>query len=724
MERSLGMTGRAAALATRHPWRMLGLWLIVLVGAVFMAGHLVTTDQGSLTVATESERADDLIKEHLEIVDVAREFVLVESVDLTVDDPLFGQTVGDLVTRLRAIETVAGAVSYLDGVPGLVSADGHTALIVTDLVGDPVDAIDNAAPVVELLTSMGPSTSFDFMTIGNGSISAEFNLLAEETLAKGELIGIPAAMVILVFVFGAVVAALVPLLLAVMAIVLAFGLTGLVSSTFDLSFFVVNMLVMVGMAVGIDYSLFIVQRFREERAKGHDVSDAIVRSAQTAARAVVFSGMTVVIAVTGLMYMPDTIMRSLGIGAILAVLTTGLAAVTALPAILQILGDRVNRLRVPFTSRTHYHEGGGRFWQRLTHTVTARPRVWITLAAIVMLAAAAPILTLETGQNFIGSLPEDSPSVRAFNTLNEKFDTGTVTTTIVVTAPDVTSPSVAGAIGELTAQLGTDPLYGDITTAVADGNGLAVLTVVTKLDPSTTEARTAVRTLRNDVLPDAFEGTRAEALVTGGAAGILDYVTVIGSHSPAIFVFVLGLSFVLLTMIFRSIVVPLKAIVMNLLSVGAAYGILVLVFQRGIGADLFGFRQTDVIEAWVPMFLFTVLFGLSMDYHIFLLSRIKENYDRTGDNTGSVAFGLGSTGSIITGAALIMVGVFGGFAAGSLVMFQQMGVGLAVAVVLDATIVRSVLVPAAMALLGDRNWYLPRWLEWIPRIDIEGGTFE
>jgi len=276
------------------------------------------------------------------------------------------------------------------------------------------------------------------------------------------------------------------------------------------------------------------------------------------------------------------------------------------------------------------------------------------------------------------------------------------------------------AAASLNDLLAADPAFGEITTILAPGGDLIVLDAVTKLDPSTEEAAVTLATLRTETIPAIFGGVESQVYVTGQAAFTADYVEIIDSRSPLIFLLVLGASFLLLMVVFRSIVVPIKAILMNLLSVGAAYGLLVLVFQHGFGAGVLGFQQTDVIEAWVPLFLFTVLFGLSMDYHIFLLSRIKENYDETGDNTGSVAFGLGSTGAIITGAALIMVAVFGGFAIGDLVMFQQMGFGLAVAVILDATLIRSVLVPATMALLGDRNWYLPSWLEWIPRINIEG----
>jgi RND superfamily putative drug exporter len=717
----LGFTGRLADICARHPWRTLLCWLLLLGGAFVFAGGLgdVLTDQEGLTVETDSIRGDHLIEERLTGVAPAQEFIVIEAETLTVSDPAFAGVLGDLVASLRSLDTVTTAVSTLDGVPGLVSADGTVALVVATLAGDPEDAVDNAKPLVEVVRATDDLDGYRAATVGNGSISGEFNALAAKTLVRGETLGIPTAVVILILVLGAVVAAGVPLIVALMSIFLAFGLSALVGKAYELSFFVVNMIMMIGLAVGIDYTLFIVQRYREERARGLEVHAAVVRAADTATRAVVFSGTTVVIALLGLMYMPDNIMRSLGIGAIVVVIATSLAATTALPAILRLLGDRINKLRVPFSSKAHYHKGGGRMWHRITRAVTARPVVSIVLAAGMLLAAASSFLTMETGQNFIGSLPDGSDSVYGWQTLNREFDTGAITTPIVIAADDVSDPTISAAVASLIASLAADPAYGEVTTRVGAANDLLVLDAVFKLDPSTTEAKQALVDLRGVLIPSAFAGIDAEVVVTGNVAYAFDYAHVIGSRSPVIIVFVLSLSFVLLMMIFRSIVVPLKAIIMNLLSVGAAYGLLVLVFQHGVGAGMLGFKQTDVIEVWIPMFLFTVLFGLSMDYHIFLLSRIKESYDQTGDNIGSVAFGLGSTGAIITGAALIMVAVFGGFATGDLVMFQQMGFGLGVAVILDATIVRSVLVPATMALLGARNWYLPKWLEWLPRIHIE-----
>ncbi|MDX1689742.1 MAG: MMPL family transporter [Acidimicrobiia bacterium] len=715
-QHQIGLTGRLARYGTRRPWTVVGIWVVLLAVAFVAAGSLSLTGDGALLVETETGRADALLDEHFDSTSRPKEFVVVETEGAGPDE--LAARIDRLAADLRATGTVTRVVSYRDGVADLLSDDGTAALVVATMAWGDSEA--NAAPVVDLVEALDAEAAFAAGTVGDGSVSAEFTHLAEETLMRGEMVGVGVALVILVVLFGAVVAAGLPLLLAMGSILLAVGMTAVAGQVFELSTFVVNMITMIGLAVGIDYALFIVQRFREERSKGLSVSDAVVRAGDTATRAVFFSGLTVVIALLGLVTFPETTMRSLGVGAIFAVVGSVLAAVTLLPAVLRLLGDRVNRLRVPFTSRSHHHEGGGRMWHRITAAVTKRPVAGIVLAGGLLLAALVPYVSIATGQNSIGSLPDDSPIVRAFGTLNEEFDTGAITTPIVVRATDVTSVDVREAVDAFVADLESRDIYGDSTVRVSPDRRVALVEVVTKLDPATLEARDAVTALRTEAIPAAFAGVGAEVLVTGEAAGTADFVEVVDARTPWVFAFVLGLSFVLLTIVFRSIVVPLKAIVMNLLSVGAAYGLLVLVFQHGWGADLLGFQTTDVIEAWVPLLLFTVLFGLSMDYHIFLLSRIKEHYDLNGDNTESVAFGLGSTGAIITGAALIMVAVFGGFAAGDLVMFQQMGFGLAVAVILDATIVRSVLVPATMALLGDRNWYLPPWLSWLPRVHIEG----
>jgi RND superfamily putative drug exporter len=725
MRRS-GFTGRLARSSARHPWWTGAMWLVVLAASFVLASGIgdVLTDDGDLEVVTEAETADALLAEHFPVVpDGAeptgpREFITVEASDTTADDAAFQAVVAELTADLRATDGVASVVSYLDGAPGMTSEAGDVALVIAEVEFGSGDRV--VEPLLAAVDEADATSGFAVNTVGDLSVNAEFDHLAEETLMRGEMFGISIALVILVLVFGALIAAGIPIVLAIVSIITAVGMTAIVGQFLDLSTFVVNMITMIGLAVGIDYSLFIIQRYREERAKGHPIIDAVERAGDSATRAVFFSGVTVIIALSGLLIMPDSVMRSLGLGAILSVVGAIAAALTLLPAVLGKLGDRVDKLRVPFIGRREFKEGGGRAWHGITRAVTARPVLSVILAGGILVAAAIPYLSIQIGSNGIDSLPEDSTARQAFTVMSQEFDTGGVFTTIVVDG-DTADPAVGGAVADIEAALAVDDAtYGDVTTTPSPDGAIVSIEAVTKLDPSTEEARFAVEELRNDTIPAAVAGTGAVAYVTGDAAWNADYVGIIDSRTPIIFAFVLGLSFLLLMLVFRSIVVPFKAIVMNLLSVGAAYGLLVLVFQQGVGADLFGFQQTDVIEAWLPLFLFAVLFGLSMDYHIFLLSRIKERYDVTRDNIGSVAFGLGSTGAIITGAALIMVAVFGGFAAGDLVMFQQMGFGLAVAIILDATIVRSVLVPATMTLLGDRNWYFPSWLRWLPEIHIEG----
>jgi RND superfamily putative drug exporter len=417
----------------------------------------------------------------------------------------------------------------------------------------------------------------------------------------------------------------------------------------------------------------------------------------------------------GLLLVQSTIMRSLAAGAILVGIVSVVAALTLLPAVLSLLGDKVNRLRLPYFGRRRRESP---MWSAIVRKVQARPVVSLVLAVAVLLAAAAPTLTLKIGAAGIATLPDRLTSKQGYLALERSFPAaGADPAEIVVPAG---SPEAQAAVGRLTERLAQDPDFG--TPAVErSSDGAAVLVrVPVAADAVSDRALDAVERLRAEYVPAAFAGTGLEPLVTGTTAENIDYFDVMRSWLPIVFVFVLGLSFVLLTAAFRSIVVAATAIGLNLLSVGAAYGLTVAVFQHGVGADLLGFQQADTIEAWVPLFLFAVLFGLSMDYQVFLLSRIRERFAATGDTSEAIAFGIGSTARIITGAALIIVAVFAGFAAGDLVMFQQMGFGVAVALLIDATIVRSVLVPAVMQLLGERNWYLPRWLDWIPHVEVEG----
>ena len=622
------------------------------------------------------------------------------------------------------IEEVASVASYLEGAPGLVSADDQTVLIPVTLTGDDADAADTAAPVVDLVEEADGINGFRVTTVGFGSVEGEMSTLLEETMAQGEMIGIAVALLILLVVFGAVVAAGLPVVLALLSIFVAVGATALVSNVIEMSEFIVFIITMIGLAVGIDYSLFIVQRFREERSHGREKIDAIATAGSTAGRTVFFSGMAVTIALAGMLIMPDPTFQSFAVGAMLVVAATVLAALTLLPAILGLLGDRVNWLTLPLIGRRGRPESGGGVWNWITKAVTARPLISVVATSGLLVAAAVPVVTINLGSIGISALPEDSDFRHAFDVINEEFSAGVLTADIVIDAADVNDAAVRSAIEGLTAALEADEFFGSAELETNEAGDLALLTVAMLGDFSSTESKSALQRLRNGYIPAAFDGQSAEVLVGGPTAETVDNVQTQKEYLPLVFTFVLGFSFLLLLVVFRSTVVPLKAVALNLLSVAAAYGILVLVFQEGIGVGLLGFQESAVIESWLPLFLFAILFGLSMDYHVFLLSRIKERYDETHDNAASVAHGLRSAAGIITGAALIMVAVFGGMASGDLVVFQQVGFGLAIAIILDATIIRMVLVPASMALLGDWNWYLAAWLEWLPRINIEGAQVQ
>ncbi len=425
------------------------------------------------------------------------------------------------------------------------------------------------------------------------------------------------------------------------------------------------------------------------------------------------------------MIFPLSTFQAMGAGAILVVIAAVLASATLLPAILSLMGDKVNSLRIPFIQRRRAGERAeGGFWHWTAHTVMRRPIVGLLVATGLLLAAGFSFLDLNKGFSGISTLPDGLRAKEGFLALQEEFGFGSDNPAMIVIDGQTDYQPIQTGIQQLEAAIASDPAFIPSGLQEYPEADLSVLYARLAGDPFSKEATDAVKRLRADYIPQAFEGLAVEVLVGGDTAMIEDFNRTTDSYTPIIFTFVLSLSFVLLTLAFRSIVIPVISIIMNLLSVGAAYGLLVIVFQKGIGADILGFQKVDAIESWLPLFLFTILFGLSMDYQVFLLSRIRERFIQTGDNTEAVAFGLQATGRLITGAALIMVAVFGGFALGDMVMFQQMGFGLAVAVLMDATIVRSVLVPSTMQLLGKLNWYLPGWLYWLPKVGIGEGVHE
>lgn len=721
-----GITGKLANFSARRRWTVLGAWVVVLVAAFFAAGTIgdvTTSEDGPGGSQLESEQARALVAERISTDENSKEYVIVEFESGTASDSTNKAFVRSLTDDLVALEHVEGVVSYLDEQPGLLSTDETFALLLTTLTVDDSEAGDIIAPLVTAVETADETSGFRVNTLGQGSVETEFNHLAAETLKKGEMIGIGFALIVLLAVFGAAVAAGLPILLAVSSILVAIALSAVIGRVMDLDQFVVQIITMIGLAVGIDYSLFIVKRFTEEVSKGRDKIAAITAAGNTAGRTVMVSGIAVMIALSGMLIVPGLTFRSFGLGAIVVVIAAVFAATTLLPAIMSLLGHRMYWLRVPFIGRKLEEVSDDSdkesAWDKITNAVTVRPVLSVVVTGGALLALTGLAFTMTLGSSGLGSLPDDSPSLRAFNIVNSEFSDGLLTTDIVIDTTDATSPAVQSAIEALQADLANDSFYGDTRITIAPNNDLVLINAVVQGDPANEEATDALSRLRDDYIPASFDGV-ASVYVAGDTANTIDNVEEMKSWLPIVFGLVLSSSFVLLLVVFRSIVVPIKAVLMNVLSVGAAYGLLVLVFQQGIGADLLGFKETPVIEHWLPLFLFSILFGLSMDYHVFLLSRIKERYDETGDNKGSVAFGLRSTAGIITGAALIMVGVFGGFAIGDMSMFQQMGFGLAAAVIIDATLVRSVLVPASMVLLGDKNWYFPSWLEWLPRLDVEG----
>ncbi len=725
--RSLASTEGLARLAARHPWRTIALW----VGLFLLSGFLITkllsgalTTDADITTNPESKQARALIEQRLRGPQRDNEIVIVQSTNVTVDDPAFRQVVEGLdrdITALGPNVIASGANYYQRGDQSLVSSDRHTSIMLFAMAGTAQDASDHIDRVLKAVHG-ARGGGFTVLIAGPASMGENFQDVAQKDLETGEAFGIPIALIILAVVFGAIAASIIPIVLAVVAIVLAIAGVALLGLQFQFSFFVTNVITMIGLAVGIDYSLFFVSRYREERQHGLDKEQAIARTGATAGRTVFFSGMTVVIALLGMLIVPQTIFRSIAAGSVLVALMAVAASMTLLPAVLSLLGDKVNWGRIPLVQRgpaQFDEQRPGGFWDRLARTVMRHPVLFFVTAAALLIAAAIPYTKINTGFAGISTLPDSLEAKQGFLILDREFSAGLIAPAQVVIDGDVSSPQVQAAVQRLQSILAGDPRFGKPAYEANSAGDLALVEVPVSGDPNSNEAEDAVRTLRHHYVPQAFEGVPARTLVGGAIASNLDGFAMLARYTPIVFVFVLGLSFILLLVVFRSVVVPIKAVIMNLLSVGAAYGLLVLVTQEGVGAGLFGFQQVESIEAWLPIFLFAILFGLSMDYHVFLLSRIREHYDYTHDNTEAVVFGVRSTGRLITGAALIMVAVFGGFAAGNLVMFQEMGFGAGVAVLIDATIVRSILVPASMRLLGDWNWYLPGWLHWLPDVRVE-----
>ena len=658
-------------------------------------------------------------------------------------------------------------VGTLEDYQIIPSEDGSTIMIQAPFVSRGL-----VSPLIHI-TEEFSGKDFNFYFIGTATIEHTFAELAERDLVTGETIGISVALIILALVFGSVTSAFIPVIMAIVAIFVSIGMVSVVGQIVDLNDFVTNIMTMMGLAVGIDYCLFILSRYREERDSGVDKVQAIANTGSTAGRAVMFSGFTVVFAILGVFIIPEKTFHAFGVGTVLVVFVAVLAGITLLPAIIGLLGDKVNSFEVPkiLTLSLYFigffivvftvglgpvllivsgivlllliiisivkkkpssgvinpdsgtNQGG--FWNTITLQVMKRPYVSMIIASGILIFLSYFYFDLEEGTSGISVLPDEEPVKIGFELLNEKFGFGQDAPTLIAVDADTSSEKISQSLTNLEKGIsdysGMNPPQLTIYDEVSYAEFLASIPG----DPNGQDAVNSIKYLRNTLIPNAFEGVDPEEYtiyVGGSTAEIVDSVESVNESFPYVIGLVLLLSLLLLLFAFRSVTIPVASIVMNLLSVGASYGLLVLVFQKGFMIDIFGFEQVDQIEFWLPLFMFTILFGLSMDYHVFMLSRIKENFDETKSANESVAFGLRTTASIITGAALIMVAVFGGFALGDITFFQSMGFGLGAAVLIDATIVRSILVPSVMKILGESAWYLPSWLNWLPNISIEGNV--
>ena len=726
------MTQQLARMSARNSIAVVIVWVVltlaaIVVSAIFLSSAM--TSELRVNSSFESERAARMVEEFLGGPEPISEVVVVQSDSYTVDDAEFRVKVDAVFEKVisEGGDGIASAFTYYQtGSESLVSADRRTTIVPMVMAGSYDDALQNVSHVFDALSALDDDDEFRVLTTGIASIGFESSKFTTHDLEQGERFGIPVALLILLALLASVVAALLPIAIGLCAIVISLGIVALLGQAFSLVFFVTLMITMIGLVVGIDYSLFMVSRFREELDRGLSVQDAVVQAGNTAGRTVMFSGVTVVIALCGLFMIPSSFFRSLGLGAILVVIVTMAATLTFLPAILALLGTRVDMLSIPFfrrrkVSAEEVKEGSDKgFWERTTRMVMRFPLISFLVVAVPMVVITTFYFDIETGVNGVETLPEGSITREAFMVLEENFAFGVATPSKIAIKGDVESIEMRNAIEKLQTAIVEDARFTvPPTLEVNTEAGIAIVTLAMPGHPSGDMALDGLSAIRNDYIPNSFAGVDAVVVVGGNTATFADLFEIVDTYTPIVFAFVLGLSFIVLLLVFRSIVIPIKAVIMNLLSVGTAYGMMVLVFQKGVGTELLGFERAEAIDVWVPLFLFTILFGLSMDYHVFLLSRVREHFDKTGDNAKAVSHGLRSTSSLITGAALIMVAVFGAFASGDQIVIQQIGFGLAVAILLDATLVRSVLVPASMEMLGKGNWYLPSWLQWLPDLRVE-----
>ena len=628
--------------------------------------------------------------------------------------------VDDLVVRLSRAPAVASIRSPLRAANAdQISTDGRSALVTFQITGNPDTAQERVGPALAATAAVQRANpELRVGEVGDASANKAISKRIGADFRRAEITSLPVTLVILVFAFGALVAAGIPLLLGMTAVAAALGLTALLSHVLHVDVSINEVILLIGLAVGVDYSLFYLRRDREERARGRPPAEALQVAAATSGRAVLISGLTVMTAMAGMFLMGSRVFWSFGMGTMLVVAIAVVGSLTVLPAVLSMLGDRVDRGRIPWLGRRGRSGDGSRVWSTVVGAVLRHPVVWGGLAAAFLVALAIPALRLHTVNSGVQGLPHDLPVMQVYDRAVKAFPGEPMPAIVVVSAPNVTTPAVTAGIKALEhAALATGQMGEPVSVDVAASQRVARVRFSLAGAGTDATSNRALDLLRGSVIPSTIGRVPGvTAHTTGLTANSRDFNDSMKSHAPYVFAFVFALAFLLLLVTFRSIVIPLKAIVLNMLSVAAAYGVLVLIFQDGRLQSLLGFQSVGGITSWLPLFLFVVLFGLSMDYHVLILSRVREAYDAGMTTERAIAHGIRATAGVVTSAALVMVAVFAIFATLGLLDLKMMGVGLAVAVLLDATVVRAVLLPATMTLLGDWNWYLPRWLEWLPRV--------
>ena len=720
--RHTNLAGRMGAWSAQHRRIAILGWLGFVIAAVLIgqAAHMKMLT-GADSQTGESATAQRILNASGK-PSAAQESVLVQNRHQVATDPRFRAVVAAVVDTVHAQPHVQDVRSPFDpSARGVVSRDGHSALVRFQIDGTSQQAMQRIkAPLAAVATVQQRHPSFRVEEFGDASFARAADESAGKDFHRAEFLSIPVTVIILLLAFGAFVAAVLPVVLALTAIVAAFGLVLVTSHIFPIDQSAFSVMLLIGLAVGVDYSLFYIRREREERAAGRSAEAALQAAAATSGRSVMISGLTVMAAVAGMFLAGTGDFRGIAVGTMLVVGTTVIGSLTVLPALLSKLGDRIEKGRLPLRRRNNVQQES-RFWDAVITPVMRRPVLAAVGAAAVLGVLALPATKLHTIQPGVDDYPRTMPILTTYQHIQQAFPGGPVPAQVSVRADNVTGTAFADAVAHFRAAALKTGQLRDPITVMPMSKHVAVISVPLAGTGHDNASISALQTLRKQVIPQTLAhapGVRAVA-VGGDTAAAYDYNQTLRSHIALVFAFVLGLAFLLLLITFRSVVIALKAIVLNLLSVAAAYGFLVAAFQWGWGERVLGFHSTHGITAWIPLFLFVVLFGLSMDYHVFILSRIREAVDNGMSTEQAVSHGIRSTAGVVTSAAIVMVVVFSIFGSLAQVSMKEIGIGLAVAVLLDATIVRAFLLPASMKLLGDWNWYLPTWLNWLPRLEGE-----